>query len=219
MTMRKIFTLCVGLLAGLAVQAQSDFPLQFVDKDGQIIPDGTELDILEYEEDELFGDILMPTNVWVKNISDGTVQGGGSYTIQKIDNGSFQTCFPSNCMRQSVEGTFSTGNDAFMPGQLRNMQTEWLPTDEGICVVTYQLQTYSQNPFTQKWMLDANGPTITLNYFYGTTGINEIKNEKLKMKNGDGSWYDLRGRQVQGRPSSGVYIMTDGKHIRKVAIK
>ena len=50
-------------------------------------------------------------------------------------------------------------------------------------------------------------------------GINEIKNEKLKMKNVDGRWYDLRGRQVQGRPSSGVYIMTDGKHIRKVAIK
>ena len=217
--MKKIFTLCLGLLAGLAVQAQNDFPLQFVDKDGQIIPNGTELDITEYEEDELFGDILMPTNVWVKNISDETVQGGGSYTIQKIDNGSFQTCFPSNCMRQMFTGTYSTGNDAFMPGQLRDMQTEWFPDGEGMCVVTYQLQTYRQNPFTQKWMPDADGPTITLNYFYGTTGINEIKNEKLKIKNGDGSWYDLLGRPVQGRPSSGVFIVTDGKHIRKVAIK
>ena len=44
------------LLAALAVQAQSDFPLQFVDKDGQIIPDGTALDLMEYEVDEFFGE-------------------------------------------------------------------------------------------------------------------------------------------------------------------
>lgn len=216
--MKKILTLCMGLLAGLAVQAQSDFPLQFVDKDGQIVPDGTDVIITDYEVDELFGDILMPVNLSVKNVSDETVQGGATFTIQTIENGSFQTCFPTNCMRFSATGTFSTGNDAFMTGQLRNMQTEWLPTiptDESICVVTYQLQTYSQNPFTQKWMLDANGPTITMNFYYGTTGIKSLS----QSGSGKEAIYDLRGRQVQGRPSSGVYIMTDGKHIRKVAIK
>ena len=214
--MKKIFTLCVALLAGLAAQAQSDFPLQFVDKSGQIIPDGTELNITEFEEDELFGDILMPTNVWVKNISDAPVQGGGSYTIKTISNGSFQTCFPSNCMRQSAEGTYSTGKDSFMPGQLRDMQTEWFPVGEGVCVVIYQLQTYRQNPFNQSWVLDAEGPTITLNYFYGTNGIKAIDKT---VGNGEETYYDLHGRQVQGRPSSGIYIVTDGKHTRKIAIK
>lgn len=200
--MKKILTLCMGLLAGLAVQAQSDFPLQFVDKDGQIVPDGTEVDILDFEEDELFGDILMPVNLSVKNVSDEKVQGGGTFTIQTIDNGSFQTCFPTNCMRFSATGTFSTGNDAFMPGQLRNMQTEWLPTGEGVCVVTYQLQTYRQNPNNQKWMLDGDGPTITLNFYYGTTGIKAID---MKMGNGVVTYYDLSG-QVVDSPKHGIYV-------------
>ena len=212
--MKNIFTLCMCLLASLVIQAQNDFPLQFVDKDGNIIPDGTELDITEFEIDEIFGDILMPTNVWVKNISDETVYGGGNYIIKTISNGSFQTCFPSNCMRQSSEGTYSTGKDAFQPAQLKDMQTEWFPESDGICVVTYQLQTFMK--LGTNYILNGDGPTITLNYYYGTTGIGKI-NAQCSMVNGQ-SVYDLLGRQVQ-RTSSGMYIITDGKHIRKVAIK
>ena len=37
-------------MAALSSQAQSDFPLQFVDENGQIITDGMELDIIDYEE-------------------------------------------------------------------------------------------------------------------------------------------------------------------------
>ena len=43
--MKKIFTLFMGLVAALAAQAQSDFPLQFADKDGNIIADGTVLNL------------------------------------------------------------------------------------------------------------------------------------------------------------------------------
>lgn len=213
--MKKIFTLLVCFLAGFTVQAQSDFPLQFVDKDGQIIPDGTVLEITEYEEDELFGDILMPTYVWVKNVSDEMVYGGGSFTIQTIDNGSFQTCFPSSCMNLSSEGTYTSGKDAIMPSQVRDMQTEWLPDPDGkgTCLVAYQLQTFRK--LGNNYMPDDDGPTIYLHYFYGVepTGISQAKAGKTVSSI---TWYDLFGRQTSD-PRRGAFLKrttyTDGSSI------
>lgn len=208
--MKKNITLLFCFLANLGVQAQTDFPLQFVDKDGQVIADGTELILTDYEVDEFFGDIQMPVNVWVKNISSEMVQGGATYTIQTISNGWFQTCFPVNCMRLSATGTYLTESDSFISGQSVGMQTEWFPADEGVCVVTYQLQTYRQNPRTHKWMLDEDGPSITLNYCYGTTGIEGTKSVKTVRSL---TYLDLKG-QIIDSPRNGIYIKktmyTDG---------
>ena len=43
------------------------------------------------------------------------------------------------------------------------------------------------------------------------TSLNEIKNEKLKMKNGE-SIYDLSGRRFSGKTDRGIYI-EDGKKV------
>ena len=213
--MKQIITLLICLLASLALQAQDEFPLQFVDENGEIIADGTMLDLTDIEEDDLFGDIMMPTNISVKNISDEMVQGGGSYTIHTISNGKFQTCFPINCMVQFTAGTYSTGNDAFMPGQLRNMQTEWLPDAEGMCFVSYQLQTYRK--LGKNYIPDEDGPTITLCFYYGTTGIKGTKGEKVRSV----TYYDLSGKPVE-RPKRGVYMKkttyADGSFIVRKSI-
>lgn len=205
MPMKKLFTLMVCLFAGFSVQAQSDFPLQFVDKDGQVIPDGTWLDITEFEEDDIFGEIMVPAKVWVKNVSDEMVYGGGSYTIQCISNGSFQTCFPSNCMSRSSEGTFTTGKEAIMPSQLRDMQTEWLPEGEGMCLVTYQLLTFRK--VGNNYLPDGDGPAITLSFLYGNvTGITTpapSEGAEDEMKNG--KWFNLSG-QATNYPRRGIYI-------------
>lgn len=198
--MKKTITFCMCLLAGFAVQAQDDFPLQFVDKDGQIIPDGTALDLMEYEVDEFFGDILMPVKVSVKNVGDATVQGGATYTIVSISNGWFETCFPSNCTRQSIKGTFSTGNAAILPGETRGLQTEWFPDGEGQCEVTYQLQTFRK--VGNSYIPDGNGPMIVLCFAYGTTGIGDTKAGK---KVGTVTYYDLTG-QPTSHPVHGVYM-------------
>ena len=47
--MKKIFTFFLGLIAALGTQAQSDFPLQFADKNGNIFEDGTVLNLTEAE--------------------------------------------------------------------------------------------------------------------------------------------------------------------------
>ena len=203
--MKKFFTLLFVILSTLVVEAQtSDFPLQFADKDGNIIADGSILNLSEYEEDA-FGDVQIPTNLYVKNISGEAVQGGGTYTIQSMDNGTFQTCFPESCVRQTKAGSYNTGNGAIEAGAMKSMQTEWFPTAEGVCVVAYKLVTFSQNSKTGKWMKDGDGPTVTLNFNYGSSGINSATAQKQVRQL---EYYDIVGRQVK-KPTNGVYIVKE----------
>ncbi len=200
--MKKIFTLLWGLVAALAVQAQSDFPLQFADKDGNIIADGTVLTLKVAEADD-FGDVLMPTNLFVKNTSDNAVQGGAKYVIQSMGSGAFQTCFPENCIRKTAAGSYTTEAGTLEAGVLKDMKTEWVPTAEGSCKVTYQLITFKQNPITKQWMEDKSGPTVTLNFTYDTSGIVSAQNDK-KVRTV--AYYNLTGRRVQ-TPAHGMYIV------------
>ena len=200
--MKKFFTLFMGLVAVMAAQAQSDFPLQFADKDGNIIADGTVLNLTTAEVDD-FGDALMPSGLYVKNTTNADVQGGGAYTITSLSNGAFQTCFPTNCVSNNRTGSYETSNGTIAAGELKSMQTEWLPVDNGTCVVTYQLVTYKQNVITKQWQKDKTGPTITLKFTYDPTGINSTKNGKNVRTV---EYYNLTGRRVQ-TPAHGMYIV------------
>ena len=185
--MKKVFTLCLGLMSMLALHAQSNFPIQFADKDGNIIADGTTLTITDYEEDEYTG---------------------------AMSNGAFQSCFPVNCMQASAVGDYTTSDGALAAGALKSMQTEWLPAAEGSCSVTYQLVTYKKNPITQKWTKDQEGPAVTLNFNYSTTGL------QLSEDIQEVSYFDALGRSVSA-PTRGVFIQkttySDGRSIvRKI---
>ena len=208
--MKKILTLFLGLVAALAVKAQSNFPLQFADKDGNIIADGVTITITDYDSDN-FGDVVMRSKLYVKNTSEVTVQAGGVYNIQEIGSGSFQTCFPSNCIRQTSAGTYSTANGMLAPGELKDMQTEWYPSAEGSCRVTYQLVTYYQNPNNMKWVKDGDGPTVTLNFNYGSTAIGStIIDRQVRHV----EYYNMAGQQVEqpkGRIIIAKITYEDGK--------
>ena len=207
--MKKVFTLCFGLMAAMALHAQSAFPVQFADKEGNIIADGTTLNITEFEEDEFTG-VLMPSGLYVKNTSDAAVQCAGSFTITTMSNGAFQSCFPLNCMQASKTGAYTTQNGSLEAGVLKGMQTEWLPTAAGSCSVTYQLISYKQNPITQAWTKDQEGPTVTLNFTYATSSL------KAPVEVQSVSYYDIQGRPVS-QPTRGVFIqkitLADGSSI------
>ncbi len=201
--MKKLFTLCTGLMLALTLQAQNDCPLQFADKDGNIIANGTTLNISEAEEDE-FGSVLMPSGLYVKNTSEADVHCSGTYTVQSISNGGFQTCFPENCLApNTTPGQYNTQEGTINAGVLKSMQTEWLPVAEGKCVVTYQIITYKQNVITKKWNVDKQGPTVTLNFTYTTTAIGQAKSAKAVRSV---AYYNLTGRRVQ-TPAKGIYIV------------
>ena len=197
--MKKIVTLFFSFFAAFALQAQNNFPLQFVNASGEIIPDGTVLNLTEIEIDELFGDMLMPSGLKVTNVSNDVVYGGATYTIQVIKGGRFQTCFPSNCMSQGAAGTYTTNADAFMPGQLRDMQTEFLPDGDGTCIVTYQLQTFRK--VGNSYFPDEDGPSVTLRFATDPDGIGDVKASKACSV----TYYDLSGQKVE-RPVRGVFM-------------
>lgn len=222
--MKKLFTLLLlfGLTCAFTAKAQDDFPLQFAYSDGTIIPDGTVLTLDDAEED-IFGDVQIPSGLFVKNTSGSEVRGGATYVIRSIPGGTFQTCFPSNCTQQTRPGEYTTQSDVLAAGELKNMQTEWFPGGkEGTAVITYQLLTFKQNVITKKWNKDKEGPTVTLSFVYGTSdGIATIQDSKGRVQ--DESYLDMLGRPV-GMPRQGLYVkrtvLSDGTVVtRKVAAK
>ena len=48
----------------------------------------------------------------------------------------------------------------------------------------------------------------------GTTGINEIKSEELRIKN-DEAIYDLQGRRLPRKPTHGIYIENGKKRAKR----
>lgn len=169
--MKKIFTLMWLVMACCAsVMAQDPNTLSFVDKDGNTLLNGTILTIKDAVEDG-FGDIVMPSNISVRNNTD-TEQGVRVIcSIKTIDNGNFQICFPSSCISKTATGTFTTSAGPLSGNQTTNLQTEWLPTAEGRCTVVYQLQLMKQQPDNPlKYDEGELGPAITVSYEYGNVG-------------------------------------------------
>ena len=63
--MKKLFTLTLSLLFALSAAAQAtDTSVQFADKDGNIIADGSTLNLTAYESD-FFGDIMVPSGLFI----------------------------------------------------------------------------------------------------------------------------------------------------------
>ena len=200
--MKRFYSFFIFLITAVVCHAQGSFPIQFADKDGNIIPDGSVLTFCE-KEDDGFGDIQIPTRLYVKNTTGNTLNCGASYEIQSISNGTFQTCFPANCERKRSAGKYKTTNGTISGGELKNMQTEWLPTSDGSCVVVVQLLTYSFNASSSKWVVDGYGPQITMNF--STDPSANIFNTSTDKQIESVVYYSLSG-QIVGSPSRGLYV-------------
>ncbi len=213
--MKKILTLLWGMLPALFSFAQGDFPLCFADSQGNIIAGGTTLNLSASQTDD-FGSVLLPSGLYVKNMTSDAVQCGGRYTVQSISNGIFQTCFPANCMQRTETGTYESGNGFIAPSELKSMLTEWIPAGKGTCTVTYQLLTYRQNPNSGKWMIDAEGPAITLNFSYDPSLEVETMRSQGQIRRVE--YYSPTGLRVE-KPVRGVYIRKSTYSDGTVAIR
>lgn len=203
--MYRFTTLFLTLAACLGMQAQTDFLVQFADKNGNVIANGTTLNLTEYETDG-FGDIQLPAGLYVKNTTSAPIPVKGKYTVETLDNGIFQTCFPENCMTHNATGSYETQQGQLNASELRNMQTEWKPTAEGNCKVTYQLYYWGTNDFGGQSFVE--GPKVTLNFTYSkSTDIDAVISD-VGIRSI--TYYDLTGRPVTGVErfphAQGVYI-------------
>ena len=201
--MKKLFTLTLSLLFALTAAAQAtDTSVQFCDKDGNIIADGTTLTLTQFEED-FFGNVQMPSGLLVKNTTDKSVHITADYTISSMSSGTFQICFPQNCVVQNRIGTYATEQGDLAAGALRDMQTEWFPTVVGTCNVSMKIVTYKQNAITKAWVKKGDGPSLQLNFAYDPASISGVATDKNVSSI---QYYTLDGRRIAS-PKNGVYVV------------
>ena len=139
--MKKLFTLLAALMFSAYISANDTF--QFCYEDGTVIPSGSTITADKVEEDPFFGDKMILSGIYVKNASEDYANVNLTYTINSIPNGTLQVCFPENCYTKDKPGTYDNGTGELAPGEIRSMQTEWLPIADGICSVTFTISEVS----------------------------------------------------------------------------
>jgi len=206
MRMKKIFTLLffsLWMIATVTAQ-EAGYGFAFTDKAGNAY--STNTITCNQAEDDGFG-IVVPSGLYIKNVdaNEGTTVAIQANII-KMDNGKVQLCFPVNCVSYSNTGEQQmTEKTAIEKGEVKNLQTEWLPEAEGACTVIYTATVFSG--ITKKGTI-----AITVNYQYGTTGISATTVNHMKPQ----ATFDLSGRRLTiGKRGLSIVRMADGT-VRKI---
>lgn len=209
--MKKFFTLFFAVISAAALSAQETKSyFQFADKDGNIIPDGTTI-VRDVPETDDFGTAIIHSGLYIKNVEapEDTPLWLVS-NITKIDNGTLQVCFPQNCISYNRVSSNTSGATTIASGNQADIQSEWLPTAYGECVVTY-----TATPLEKfgKTYIENEGPSVTVRYILpDPAGIHQ----KNVAKATPVATYDAQGR-LTSSTGRGIRIvrMSDGT-VRKV---
>ena len=214
--MKKFFTLAVSILALAAnIHAQSVNDVSFIDKDGNVIEDGTTFTVSACEvitEDD-FQFVELPSGISLRVNTGGVVPLYLQFTVIRIDNGALQICFPTNCY-SITKPQLATGTASDNITGTRSLQTEWTPEAVGA-------SGEAEIMLRVKYVDDSNndigtGPTITVHFVYDDNSANVAD---ITADNTEVARYSLSGQRLTA-PQRGVNIVktTDGT-IRKVIVE
>lgn len=212
---KTFFALALLAFAAMPVCAQDDdeidHSMEFVDAEGNIVPDGSIVNRTETEYSD-FDELQISSGLYAKNTTDEVVNISFTAVIESQPSGTFQHCFPGSCMRYDAPQTnrvidrpVGGADTAREPGSSASLQSEWLVEEGnyGTCVVSYQFGIYGVNPVTYDWMFYGNGPKVTVNYIYADpAGVDVNVADKMLRSI---KYYDLSGREVS-KPANGVYV-------------
>ena len=146
-----------------------DESFMFMDEDGNIIENGAPV-VRNVVETDANGSEVIYSGISVLNLAGSANDFiKMHYVIDRIDNGTYQICFPNTCNLQTEVGTYETGIGQLM-SDLQDIQSEWFPTADGECDVTLSLELYvKMGGFPPTYIYKADGPTITLRFVKGGT--------------------------------------------------
>lgn len=164
--MKKILTLIIALtMAAPIMSAQGvDRSFVFIDENGTEIEDGATVvrnSVQEYEE----GGNVIYSGLKVQRTASSTSNYlRMHYTVEQIDNGAYQLCFPTTCNQQTVAGEYVTATGGLMTNP-QDIQSEWFPTGDGNCTVKLSIEVMkSDGKFPPQYVHMADGPTLTLTF-------------------------------------------------------
>ena len=174
--------LAMALMAWPMHAQDIDESYMFMDEDGNIINSGTTIVRNVVEQYDETTDVIY-SGIYVINMNGATDYLSVHYTIEKIDNGTYQICFPTTCNSQTAVGEYETSYGQLM-ADLQNIESEWFPTDDGECIVTLTIELFGRmGLFPPTYVHKAWGPTITLKFVKGDApGPNPLVGDV----NGDG---------------------------------
>ena len=168
--MRKFLTLLLfglSMLAWPAMAQEIDESYVFMDEEGNIIENGATVVRNVVESFDEVSDVIY-SGISVLNLGGSTTDHiKMNYVINRIDNGTYQICFPTTCNMQTEVGVYETGIGQLM-GDLQDIQSEWFPVADGECVVTLTIEIFTKMGFfPPTYIHKADGPTITLRFVKG----------------------------------------------------
>ena len=213
--MKKLFTSVMMLLFATSFAfAQEEALVRFVDEAGNVYADGSVIDITEGEED-VFGDYLFPTGLYVENISGEDIYVGVEFNLSSLPSGSFQICFPVNCTNYTKKGVGKTPEGQLTVDEKKNLNAEWIPDTEGYgtCTVDLQVNIYTYNAITKKYNFDEAGPKVKVNMIYkDPASVKNVENEVKAVAK-----YNAAGQQVNNEQKGlNIVKLDNGKAVKVI---
>lgn len=219
---KSTFIIAAAMSAASAY-AQVDRTFAFVDKDGKEIENGSTVianqvhTIKEgnYSYEEISSD------VYVKNLTTDEYGVGVTVTLNKLDNGAAQCCFPTQCLPdwgEVVGGTVKTDAGIMKADETKSLQTEWFPEKDGEAEATVNINVYKVTtnkiglPVYKE--LNVNGPSITIHFIKSANGISSVNTSATAKAI---AYYTADGKRISA-PQKGLNIvkMSDGRTVKVV---
>ena len=166
--MKKIFTLLflVGVSMGFSQLAAQDIDRSFVfiDEDGTELENGATV-VRNVVEDYDEGVEVIYSGLAVKRTDNAiTDHLRVRYKVTTLDNGTYQLCFPMNCVKQEQVGEYIT-NVGQLSSNPQDLQSEWFPEGDGTCVVELKIELMANvGGFPPSYSYMTDGPSLTLKF-------------------------------------------------------
>lgn len=215
--MKKIFTLLMlGCLFMTPAFAQDDEDLdetfEFVDANGKVVPNGSELTCSTLND---LGQISTGLSVRNTNNSKEAVQ--VAVNISKIANGQISVCFPTTCQNFSTIGTATAAAGTMAAVETKDFATEWVPTKDSYGETDATFQLIHKDFSTTKGFISYGetlgyGPKITVHFVYADpTAIKSVDAAKQKSV---AARYNLLGQRVSNANGLTIVKLANGKTVK-----
>lgn len=232
--MKKVFTLCMALLALSSMPAMAQDNNEEIDNTFQFyhaeingndttwtqLHDGDTYTTNNVGESD-WGDLQVLSGLYVRNTSNADATAQVHMTIQSIPSGGIQFCMLGQCATYTTVGDDNAKGGTIPAGYNDDMLLEWSGVESyGTATITLQANPAvgRQVGFNTRYFDTGVGPKITVNFVYADpTGIKSV-NADSKNAGKVAAIYNLRGEQLS-QMQQGVNIVRYADGTTKKIIK
>ncbi len=232
--MKKISTLFTLLLfCSIIVYGQTaKETLQFIDKKGNIIKDGSTITVTNYkmktvEEEYEQGNmikidkIVMEPDIYIKNISNKSVHAGVKLDISSIPTGNVQVCLGTCTVISPESNERTSAAKVISEGKKENTQLEWIADYKQNNKISWTLGLTAglykeeiDDLGISNYTYNEDGPCIKINFICDPAGIETVEKDKSNVKK---ERFNLLGQKID-KPFKGINIIkySNGKTIKQI---